>query len=50
MENAHCPGFKSIAGAEASIAGVKLWQMLRHSKMENTGKMTLWEQFYSLAA
>ncbi|NQY38402.1 MAG: IS6 family transposase [Alteromonadaceae bacterium] len=43
-------GFKSVLGAEATIAGVELWQMLRHGQMENSSKMSLWEQFYSLAA
>ena len=43
-------GFKSVAGAEATIAGVELWQMLRNGQMEHAGEMTLWEQFYSLAA
>ena len=42
--------FKSVAGAEATIAGVELWQMLRHGQMENSDEMSLWEQFYSLAA
>lgn len=37
-------GFKSIEGAEASIAGVELWQM------KNARDMPIWEQFYSLAA
>ena len=32
-------GFKSVAGAEATIAGVDL---LRHDQMENSGEMTLW--------
>ena len=43
-------GFKSVAGAEATIAGVELWQMLRHGQLENSDEMSLWEQFYSLAA
>ncbi len=43
-------GFKSVAGAEATIASVELWQMLRKGQMEDAGEMTLWEQFYSLAA
>ena len=43
-------GFKSVAGAEATIAGVELWQMLRNGQMKDSGEMTLWEQFYSLAA
>ncbi|MPY21141.1 IS6 family transposase [Shewanella sp. YLB-07] len=43
-------GFKSMAGAEATIVGVELWQMLRKGQMKDAGEMTLWEQFYSLAA
>jgi len=43
-------GFKSIEGAEASIAGVELWQMLRKGQMKNAGDMTVWEQFYSQAS
>ncbi|CAG23626.1 putative transposase [Photobacterium profundum SS9] len=43
-------GFKSIEGAEASIAGVELWQMLRNGQMKNAGDMPIWEQFYSLAS
>ncbi|WP_081470427.1 IS6 family transposase [Photobacterium profundum] len=43
-------GFKSIEGAEASIAGVELWQMLRKGQMINAGDMSAREQFYSLAA
>ena len=43
-------GFKSVAGAEATISGVELWQTLRNGQLEISGKMTLWEQFYSLAA
>ncbi|MGF1879361.1 transposase, partial [Photobacterium frigidiphilum] len=42
-------GFKSIEGAEASIAGVELWQMLRKGQMKNAGDTPIWEQFYSLA-
>ncbi|MGF1873642.1 IS6 family transposase [Photobacterium indicum] len=43
-------GFKSIEGAEASIAGVELWQMLRKGQIKNAGDMPIWEQFSSLAA
>ncbi len=42
-------GFKSDAGAEATIAGVELWQMLIKGQLKNAGEMTLWEQFNSLA-
>ncbi|NRB41407.1 MAG: hypothetical protein HRU20_23535 [Pseudomonadales bacterium] len=41
--------FKSDAGAEATIAGVELWQMLRKSQLKNAGEMTLWEKINSLA-
>ncbi len=33
-------GFKSMKGAEATIAGVELWQMLREGQMKGTGEMT----------
>ena len=39
-------GFKYIEEAEASIAGVELWQMLRKGQMKNAGDMPMWEQFY----
>ena len=42
--------FKSDTGAEGTIAGVELWQMLRKGQLKDAGDMTLWEQFYSLAA
>jgi putative transposase len=42
-------GFKSIEGAEASIAVVELWQILRKGQMTNAGDMSAREQFYSLA-
>ena len=42
-------GLKSVTGAEATIAGVELWQMLRNGQMKDVGEMPLWEQFYSLA-
>lgn len=43
-------GFKPIEGADASIAAVELWQMLRKGQMKNAGDMSAREQFYSLAA
>ncbi|NRB42756.1 MAG: IS6 family transposase [Pseudomonadales bacterium] len=36
-------GFKSDTGAEATIAGIELWQMLRKGHLKNSGEMTLWE-------
>jgi transposase-like protein len=41
-------GFKSLEGAEATIAGVELWQMLRKGQMKETQGQPLWDQFYSL--
>jgi hypothetical protein len=31
-------GFKSVTGAEATITGVELWQMLRNGQMKHAGK------------
>ena len=43
-------GYKSIAGAKATIAGVELWQMIRKGQMKGAQGQSVWEQFYSLAA
>ncbi|KGK68152.1 transposase [Vibrio vulnificus] len=45
-----CMGWKSKDGAEAAIAGVELWQMLRKGQIVDAHSMTLCEQFYALAA
>ena len=43
-------GFKSMASAESTIAGYELISMLRKKQYVDAGNMTVFEQFYSLAA
>ena len=45
-----CLGWMSWEGAESTLAGVELCSMIKQGQMNTTEKMTLWEQFYSLAA
>ncbi len=42
--------FKSVEGAEAIIAGVELWQMLRRDQVDGLDGKTTVERFYCLAA
>ncbi len=39
-------GFKSMEGAQATIAGVELWQILRKGQMKNVGAITSSERFH----
>jgi len=41
-------GFKSFRSAQATLAGIELWRMLK--KRQNKSSMPAWEQFYILAA
>lgn len=43
-------GFKSMASAEATIAGIELHHMLRKGQHKNAGSQTIFQQFYGLAA
>jgi putative transposase len=43
-------GFKSLASAKATIAGVELHHMLRKGQMTDAANMPIWKQFYALAA
>lgn len=43
-------GFKSFEAAEATIAGIELHRMVKKGQMESVGKMSVWQQFYELAA
>jgi len=45
-----CLGWKSWAGAESTLAGVEVCDMIKKWQMVNSAGMTPWEQFYSLAA
>lgn len=41
-------GFKSFWSAQATLAGIELWRMLK--KGQNKSSLPAWEQFYVLAA
>jgi putative transposase len=41
-------GFKSFRSAQAILAGIELWRMLK--KGQNKSSLPAWEQFYALAA
>jgi len=41
-------GFKSFRSAQATLAGIELWRMLK--KGQNKSSLPAWEQFYDLAA
>jgi len=43
-------GFKSFEAAEATIGGIELHRMLRKSQHKDAGSMTVFQQFYALAA
>jgi putative transposase len=43
-------GFKTIHSAEATIAGIELHRMLRKGQHQQSANMTIFEQFYELAA
>ena len=40
-------GFKSFWSAQATLAGIELWRMLK--KVQNKSYLPAWEQFYALA-
>ena len=40
-------GFKSFRSAEATLAGIELWRMLK--KGQSRSSLPVWEQFYALA-
>jgi hypothetical protein len=41
-------GFKFFCSAQAILAGIELWHMLK--KGQNKRSLPAWEQFYALAA
>jgi transposase-like protein len=45
-----CLEWKSWVGAESTLAGVELCSMIKQGQMIGPEDMTVWEQFYSLAA
>lgn len=45
-----CLGWKSWLGAEATLAGIEVCDMIKKGQMIKAENMTPWEQFYALAA
>ena len=43
-------GFKAFYSADATLSGIKLHHMLRKGQHIQSGKQTIFEQFYGLAA
>ena len=43
-------GFKAFRSAEATISGIELHRMLHKMQHNQAANMTIYEQFYSLAA
>jgi putative transposase len=43
-------GFKAFHSAEATLLGIELQHMLRKGQHENSANMSVFEQFYALAA
>ena len=44
-----CLGWKSWAGAKATLAGVEVWSMIKQGQMIDSEGMTSCDQFYALA-
>jgi putative transposase len=43
-------GFKSFASAKATIAGIELHHMLKKGQHKNAANLSVFKQFYTLAA
>jgi putative transposase len=43
-------GFKAFHSAEATLSGIELHHMLRKNQHTQSSNMTIFEQFYGLAA
>ena len=43
-------GFKTFKSAEATIAGIELCHMIKKGQMKDAAGVSVWEQFYDLAA
>ena len=43
-------GFKTFKSTEATIAGIELCHMIKKGQMKDIGEMSVWDQFYCLAA
>ncbi|MEH6534694.1 MAG: IS6 family transposase [Photobacterium frigidiphilum] len=45
-----CLGWKSDEGARATLAGVELWTMIKNGQLDNPKCLSVWDEFYALAA
>ncbi len=43
-------GFKAFYSAEATLSGIELHHMLRKNQHQQSDNLTIFEQFYQLAA
>ncbi|CAK3075333.1 hypothetical protein VCRA2133E348_620018 [Vibrio crassostreae] len=43
-------GWKSDEGTKATLAGIELWSMIKNKQLDNPEGLSVWEQFYALAA
>lgn len=43
-------GFKALHSAEATLAGIELYHMLRKGQRRQAANLPVFEQFYALAA
>ena len=45
-----CLGWKSDEGAKATLAGIELWSMIKNRQFDNPDGLSVWDEFYALAA
>ncbi|WP_081470381.1 IS6 family transposase [Photobacterium profundum] len=45
-----CLGWKSDEGAKATLAGIELWSMIKNGQLDNPDGLSVWDEFYALAA
>ncbi len=45
-----CLGWKCDEGAKATLAGVELWSMIKNGQLDNPQCLSVWDEFYALAA
>ncbi|OMO32343.1 IS6 family transposase [Vibrio sp. 10N.222.47.A9] len=43
-------GWKSDEGTKATLAGIEVWSMIKNRQLDNPEDLSVWEQFYALAA
>jgi hypothetical protein len=45
-----CCYSKSDEGARVTLAAVELWSMIKNGKLDNLEDLSVWDEFYALAA